>query len=50
MDLKETLQSFSTMTDAARQAFFLENGDILLQQMLLQIGSTDAELRDQILL
>lgn len=49
MDLKETLQSFSTMTDAARQAFFLENGDTLLQQMLLQIGSTDAELRDQLI-
>ena len=49
MELKETLQSFSTMTDERRYAFFLENGDPLLQQMLLQIGSTDAELRDQLI-
>ena len=49
MELKKTLQSFSTMTDEGRRAFFLENGDTLLQQMLLYIGSTDAELRDQLI-
>lgn len=49
MELKETLQSFSTMTFAARQALLLENGDALLQQMLAHIGSTDAELRDHLI-
>ena len=49
MELKETLQSFSTMTFAARQALLLENGETLLQQMLSQIGSTDAELRDHLI-
>lgn len=49
MELKETLQSFSTMTFASRQAFLLENGDTLLQQMLTQIGSVDPELRDHLI-
>lgn len=49
MELKETLQSFSTMTFAARQALLLEDGETLLQQMLTHIGSTDAELRDQLI-
>lgn len=49
MELKETLQSFSTMTFTTRQAFLLENGETFLQEMLLHIGSTDAELRDQLI-
>ena len=49
MEFKKTLQTFSTMTDESRHAFFLKNGDALLQQMLLHIGSTDAELRDQLI-
>lgn len=49
MELKETLQSFSTMTYATRQAFLHENGETFLQEMLSHIGSTDAELRDQLI-
>lgn len=49
MELKKTLHSFTTMTDEERHAFFLEEGDALLQQMLLHIGSPDAELRDQLI-
>lgn len=49
MELKETLQTFSTMTFAARQALLLEDGDTLLQQMLTHIGSTDVELRDRLI-
>lgn len=49
MELKDKLQSFSTMTYAARQALLLKDGETLLQQMLTQIGSTDAELRDHLI-
>ena len=46
MDIKETLQSFSTMTLSERQTFMFEHSDWLLQEMLAHIGSVDAELRD----
>ena len=49
MELKEILQSFSTMTFTTRQTLLLEDGDALLQQMLTHIGSTDAELRDHLI-
>lgn len=49
MKLKETIQSFTTMTYATRQGFLHENGETFLQEMLLHIGSTDAELRDQLI-
>ncbi|WP_155591802.1 DUF2785 domain-containing protein [Lysinibacillus cavernae] len=46
MHIKETLQSFSTMTLSERQTFMLQHSDWLLQEMLTHIGSIDAELRD----
>ncbi|MGE7091069.1 DUF2785 domain-containing protein [Lysinibacillus sp. NPDC048646] len=49
MDIKETLQSFSIKTFTERQDFLLTEGDWLIQQMLTHIGSTDAELRDQLI-
>lgn len=49
MDIKETLQSFSTMTLSERQAFMLQHSDWLLQEMLAHIGSVDAELRDHLI-
>lgn len=49
MELKEILQSFSTMTFTARQAFLVEHGDTFLQQMLTHVGSTDATLRDHLI-
>ncbi|MFJ7731448.1 DUF2785 domain-containing protein [Lysinibacillus sp. NPDC097231] len=49
MNIKEALQSFSTMTLPARQEFMLKEGDWLLQEMLNHIGSTDAQLRDQLI-
>lgn len=49
MDIKETLQSFSTMTLSERQTFMFEHSDWLLQEMLAHIGSVDAELRDQLI-
>ena len=49
MDIKETLQSFSTMTLSERQAFMLQHSDWLLQEMLAHIGSADAELRDHLI-
>lgn len=49
MDIKNTLQSFSTMTYSARQQFMVQNGDWMLQEMLTHIGSPDAELRDKLI-
>jgi hypothetical protein len=49
MDIKNTLQSFSTMTLPARQEFMLHKGDWLLKEMLTHIGSPDAELRDKLI-
>lgn len=49
MNIKETLQSFSTMTLSERQAFMLQHSDWLLQEMLAHIGSADAELRDHLI-
>ncbi|QDP99604.1 DUF2785 domain-containing protein [Lysinibacillus fusiformis] len=49
MDIKETLKSFSIKTITERQNFLLTEGDWLIQQMLAHIGSTDAELRDQLI-
>lgn len=49
MDIKNTLQSFSTMTHSAQQEFMLQKGDWLLQEMLTHIGSPDAELRDKLI-
>ncbi|MGE7912900.1 DUF2785 domain-containing protein [Lysinibacillus xylanilyticus] len=49
MNIKNALQSFSTMTHSARQQFMLQEGDWLLQEMLTHIGSPDAELRDQLI-
>lgn len=49
MNIKETLQSFSTMTLSERQAFMLQHSDWLLQEMLAHIGSVDAELRDHLI-
>ncbi|MGE7673990.1 DUF2785 domain-containing protein [Lysinibacillus sp. NPDC094403] len=49
MNIKNTLQSFSTMTHSARQEFMLEKGDWLLQEMLTHIGTPDAELRDKLI-
>ena len=49
MDIKEALQSFSSMTLSARQAFFETEGDWLLQNMLEHIGSTDEKLRDHLI-
>ncbi|WP_445477925.1 DUF2785 domain-containing protein [Lysinibacillus irui] len=47
MTIKETLQSFSTMTLTERQTFMSQHSDWLLQEMLTHIGTVDAELRDQ---
>lgn len=47
MTIKETLQSFSTMTLSERQTFMSQHSDWLLQEMLTHIGTVDAELRDQ---
>lgn len=47
MTIKETLQSFSTMTFTERQTFMSQHSDWLLQEMLTHIGTVDAELRDQ---
>lgn len=49
MDIKETLQSFSTMTLSERQTFMFQHSDWLLQEMLAHIGSVDAELRDHLI-
>jgi len=49
MILKETLQSFSTMTLHERQTLMLDKGEWLLQEMLAYIGSVDAELRDHLI-
>ncbi|MEG0449027.1 MAG: DUF2785 domain-containing protein [Lysinibacillus sp.] len=49
MSIKQTVQSFSTMTHQEQQAFLLENGNSFLNQMLHHIGSADAELRDQLI-
>lgn len=49
MNIKETLQSFSTMTLSERQALMLQHSDWLLQEMLAHIGSVDAELRDHLI-
>ncbi|ACA41451.1 hypothetical protein P799_15075 [Lysinibacillus sphaericus CBAM5] len=49
MNLKETLQSFSTMTLHERQAMMKDKGEWLLQEMMIHIGSTDAELRDHLI-
>ncbi|MFJ7665778.1 DUF2785 domain-containing protein [Lysinibacillus sp. NPDC097195] len=49
MDIKEALQSFSSMTSSARQAFFQKEGDWLLKEMLAHIGSTDEKLRDRLI-
>ncbi|MEX3744828.1 MULTISPECIES: DUF2785 domain-containing protein [Lysinibacillus] len=49
MNIKNALQSFSTMTYSARHQFMLQEGDWLLQEMLTHIGSPDAELRDQLI-
>jgi len=49
MNIKNALQSFSTMTHSARHQFMLQEGDWLLQEMLTHIGSPDAELRDQLI-
>ncbi|KOS60429.1 DUF2785 domain-containing protein [Lysinibacillus agricola] len=49
MNIKNALQSFSTMTHSVRQEFMLQEGDWLLQEMLTHIGSPDAELRDQLI-
>ncbi|MFJ7405069.1 MULTISPECIES: DUF2785 domain-containing protein [unclassified Lysinibacillus] len=49
MDIKEALQTFSSMTLTARQAFFEKEGDWLLKEMLTHIGSTDEKLRDHLI-
>lgn len=49
MNIKETLQSFSTMTLSERQALMLQHSDWLLQEMLAHISSVDAELRDHLI-
>ncbi|MCS1383717.1 DUF2785 domain-containing protein [Lysinibacillus sphaericus] len=49
MEIKEALQTFSSMTLSARQAFFNKEGEWLLKEMLAHIGSTDAELRDHLI-
>jgi len=49
MNIKDALKSFSTMTHTTRQEFMIKNGDWLLQEMLVHIGSPDAELRDQLI-
>ncbi|MGE7841320.1 DUF2785 domain-containing protein [Lysinibacillus sp. NPDC093712] len=49
MDIKEALQTFSSMTLTARQAFFEKEGDWLLEEMLTHIGSTDERLRDHLI-
>ncbi|KOY81109.1 DUF2785 domain-containing protein [Lysinibacillus macroides] len=46
MNIQEALQNFSTMGLSERQAFILQQGEWLLQEMLTHIGSVDAELRD----
>ncbi len=48
MDIKETLQTFSSKSFTERQDFLVKEGDWLLQQTLTHIGSTNAELRDLI--
>jgi len=49
MDIKNTLQSFSTITSSERQELMLQKGDWLLQEMLTHIGSPDAKLRDKLI-
>ncbi len=49
MEIKETLQTFSSMTLSERQAFFNKEGEWLLKEMVAHIGSTDAELRDHLI-
>ena len=49
MEIKETLQTFSSMTLSERQAFFNKEGEWLLKEMVAHIGSTDGELRDHLI-
>ncbi len=49
MDIKEALQTFSSMTPTEKQAFFEKEGDWLLKEMLTHIGSIDEQLRDHLI-
>lgn len=46
MELKQTLIELSQMNNIERKAYLIEHSDELLNNMLSQIGSIDAELRD----